>query len=235
MAVRCPEPGDRDEPAGRARATCATAAHACASRDVETPRLRLTCNLRCATAELLKAKGLPVGSSRVEDGQDQSRRSSIVGPSGCGKSTLLSVLTNARPKIAPYPFTTLEPTLGVVEGGAVDVGGVGTYQPGLTHLLHLRILPVGPHPDVGGDPGPGLPGQLPMVPGHLEVGELGARRGEGEPAAGHAEKSPLVSSRAKPGMRGEFDELSKKSRRKKRVMPTASRLIAMPTTIWSAR
>ena len=34
---------------------------------------------------------------------------------------------------------------------------------------------------------------------------------------------------------GEFDELSKARRRKNRVVPMASRLIAMPTTTWSAR
>jgi GTP-binding protein len=105
----------------------------------------------------------------------------LAGLPNAGKSSLLRRISNAKPRVADYPFTTLEPVLGVVDGpdarqltvadvpglieGAADGAGLGHQF--LAHLERARLLV-----HVLDASEPGLEGRFAMI--DRELGAYGA-------------------------------------------------------------
>jgi GTP-binding protein len=115
-------------------------------------------NRRFATSTLQTPRfaetGLPGEEAELELHLKLLADAALVGLPNAGKSSLLARITNAKPKIADYPFTTLEPVLGTVDApdgsqlviadvpglieGAAEGAGLGHEF--LAHLERARML-----------------------------------------------------------------------------------------------
>jgi len=98
--------------------------------------------------------GLPGQEQEIELRLKLLADAALVGLPNAGKSSLLTRISNARPKVAEYPFTTLSPVLGTVEASdgrqlvVADVPGliegasegVGLGHEFLAHLERARVL-----------------------------------------------------------------------------------------------
>ena len=169
---------DTGEPAQPATATVGSQAADAVTDQTDINELELVADLDHEGAELVVCKGGDGGRGNIHykssrnrvprqwepgfDGEEgyfllELRKiadAGLVGYPNAGKSTLLGKISSAHPKVAPYPFTTLHPIVGIVEfpgfrrAAVADIPGlvegahqnVGLGHEFLRHIVRCRVL-----------------------------------------------------------------------------------------------
>lgn len=114
---------------------------------VEGQRVVIACGGRGGRGNTRFKSSTNQAPRTVEDGSEGEERwlqlelkliadVGLIGYPNAGKSTLLSRISSAHPKIGDYPFTSLHPTVGVVQAGDFDTF-VAADLPGLIKGAHL--------------------------------------------------------------------------------------------------
>lgn len=138
----------------------------------------------------------------------------IIGVPNAGKSTLLSVISNAKPKIAPYPFTTLQPNLGVVDleddiqlvladiPGLIEGAhrGEGLGHDFLRHIQRTRVL-IHLLDGTAEDP-------------FLDLAQINSELALFDPALGEKPQVVVLNKMDLPDVRDKWPELENKLRQK---------------------
>jgi len=148
----------------------------------------------------------------------------LIGVPNAGKSTLLSVLTNARPKIASYPFTTLQPNLGVAKIDAdttvvlADIPGLiegasqglGLGHDFLSHIQRTRVL-IHILDGLGEDP-------------FADYSQINSELALFDPNLGKKPQLVVLNKIDQPDVQEKLKELQKKFKKKKVELLTISAL-----------
>jgi ribosome-interacting GTPase 1 len=137
---------EADSPEEQLTALKKMISHSPGHKGAENLRQQLTTRRKKLEAQIEKQKRTKKGGRR-EGIKKEDMQGVLIGKTNSGKSTLMKLLTNAEPKISPFPFTTIQPVVGIlgikgtniqiIENPAIDSD---FYDKGIPNTADTLIL-----------------------------------------------------------------------------------------------